>query len=583
MALFIITVCRLDFSQVHPSLIKQLYYYFPCQQQTITYTSFHLMISIFIRSVNLFAKLVVFLSNFLYTLYKGGFGMKRIHIFTLTSILLLAFIFSGTVMHANDQQVNVSTDVLNVRSGPGLSYDVIGQLKRNESVAILASSDDWYQIDYKGKKGWIASWLVQSNANETEASTEEVISQVNGLNFRESPSTEAPVISKLSAGDQASFITQQGEWMNISFNGSTGWVHEQYVSKISKAESNAQTAEQSSTKASGSFKVLVDALNVRTGPDLSSKRSNIVYKGETYPIVERSGNWIKIKVNDQEQGWVYSFHGETAQQASSNTTATNDTVTVLSDGTNIRSSATTISDVVKRVNAGEELVVIAEQSDWYEIQLEDGHSAYIAKWVVSSNNDQSNMAEPTEEKREHGTLKGLTIAVDAGHGGTDKGTIGFRGTHEKVVTLKTAELLASKLQAAGATVVMTRESDQYVSLNERVWKSVQHNADAFISLHYDASLDTSATGFTTFYQHSNQQALANTVNESLNHSVSVRNRGVQQGDYYVLRENNSNAILIELGFLSNAMEESNIVSEHYREQATQGIYRGIIQYFDSNL
>ncbi len=504
--------------------------------------------------------------------------MRRIQILALTSILLLAFIFSGTEMYANEGQATVSTDVLNVRSGPGLSYDVIGQLKRNESMTIISSSEEWYKIDYKGKEGWVAPWLVHTTSESSQPSTQEVISQVNGLNFRESPSTDATIISRMHAGDRATFITQQGEWMNISFNGVNGWVHGQYVSETSN---EAPQVEEAS--ANSSFKVLVDALNVRQGPDLSSKRSNIVYKNETYSIIERSGNWIKININDKETGWVYSFHGEVLQnQASTDSSNANTTVTVLSDGTNIRSEATTTSSVVKRVNAGERLTVQSEQSDWYEIQLQDGQTAYIAKWVVSSS-DQPEVAEPTSTNRERGTLKGLTIAVDAGHGGNDKGTIGSRGTHEKIITLKTAELLASKLRAAGANVVMTRESDQYVSLNERVWKSVQQNADAFISLHYDANLDTSITGFTTFYQHSSQQALATAVNESLDHAVPIRNRGVQQGNYYVLRENNANAILIELGFLSNAMEESNIVSAHYREQATLGIYRGIIQHFDSTL
>lgn len=509
--------------------------------------------------------------------------MKKIHIFALTSILLLAFIFSGTSMHAKADQANVSTDVLNIRSGPGLSYDVIGQLKRDESIEIVSSSDDWYQIDYKGKEGWVASWLIQSGSDDTQTSSQEVISQANGLNFRASPSTEAMIISKLDSGDRASFISQQGEWMNINFNGENGWVHEQYVSMVSESNDSQLEDEQPSTEASGAFKVLVDTLNVRIAPNLSSKQIDVVYKNEVFPITERDGNWIKIKVNDKDQGWVYSFYGETIQnESASDDAVTDQQVTVLSDGTNIRSAASTTSAVVKRVNAGERLAVKSEQSDWYEIQLQDGQIAYIAKWVVSSH-EEAEVPASTPSERERGTLKGLTISVDAGHGGTDKGTIGFRGTYEKIITLQTAELLASKLQAAGATVVMTRESDQYVSLNERVWKSVQHRADAFISLHYDASLDTSVTGFTTFYQHENQQALANSVNESLHNAVSVRNRGVQQGNYYVLRENNANAILIELGFLSNAMEESNIVSAHYREQATLGIYRGIIDYFDSTL
>ena len=73
-----------------------------------------------------------------------------------------------------------------------------------------------------------------------------------------------------------------------------------------------------------------------------------------------------------------------------------------------------------------------------------------------------------------GTLKGLTIVIDPGHGGNDRGTTGTRGTDEKDITLLTSELLAAKLKAAGANVVMTRETDTYVSLRKRV--AISHQA-----------------------------------------------------------------------------------------------------------
>ena len=64
-----------------------------------------------------------------------------------------------------------------------------------------------------------------------------------------------------------------------------------------------------------------------------------------------------------------------------------------------------------------------------------------------------------------------------------------------------------------------------------------------------------SAGFTTYYTHSHQKALAASINDGLASSVNLRNRGSQPGDFLVLRENRQNAILIELGFLSNAAEE----------------------------
>ena len=154
---------------------------------------------------------------------------------------------------------------------------------------------------------------------------------------------------------------------------------------------------------------------------------------------------------------------------------------------------------------------------------------------------------------------------------------------KKILILKTAELLKSKLRAAGANVVLTREADIYVDLRKRVSVAHQVEADAFISIHYDATEDSSISGITTYYTNSYQKELADYVHAGLAKKVSIRDRGVQPGNYLVLRENRQKAILIELGFLSNPSEERTITTDYYREQATLGIYQGILNYFDAQL
>ena len=167
-------------------------------------------------------------------------------------------------------------------------------------------------------------------------------------------------------------------------------------------------------------------------------------------------------------------------------------MTILSDGTNIREQATTSSQIVARADAGEKFPIVQRDGDWYEISLPSGQSAFVAKWVVSTDEDTLTTEPVMKQKtaRVPGTLKGLTIVIDPGHGGNDRGTTGSRGTDEKDITLLTSELLAAKLKAAGANVVMTREADTYVSLRKRVAVSHQADADAFISLHYDANPDS---------------------------------------------------------------------------------------------
>ncbi|MDN4607107.1 SH3 domain-containing protein [Sporosarcina highlanderae] len=503
----------------------------------------------------------------------------------LAFILIIAITYDFPTISAKGETVIINTKSLNVRTGPGLTYPVTASLKMGDKVEIVSSSGDWHEIKVGSRTGWIASWLVVDQ-RAVGSAKRTAVSKVNALNIRLEPSTSAAVIGQLMAGDAVEVTGLKGEWASISKNGNNGWVHTDYITEISHSESGqaATISKQQPTKTE-QFTVSVDALNVRIEPNLSSKKIGLIRNGETFPVVQVDGNWVKIKLDNKTEAWAYSFHGVIGPKNTiESTTSKGKNVTVLTNGTNIRQSATTSSNIVKRANAGEVLTVVEEANDWYKVALNSGETAFIAKWVVSSGEVtkadlQSNGGK---SNRTAGTLKGLTIVVDAGHGGNDHGTTGLHGTDEKLLTLLTAQSLAAKLKAAGANVILTRDSDTYISLRKRVSINMQASADAFISIHYDANPDTSITGFTTYYTNSNQKALAAAVNSGLESSINLRNRGVQSANYLVLRENKKNSILVELGFLSNPSEERILTTEKFREQATHGIYQGLIKYFDKN-
>ncbi|QUW22452.1 SH3 domain-containing protein [Sporosarcina sp. Marseille-Q4063] len=498
--------------------------------------------------------------------------------FLFVLIFVLASDFSKT--EAQSETAIIDTDRLNVRSGPGLSYGVISTLTKKDKVSILSSHGDWYEIKFKGKKGWIAKWYT-INANEKKG-VSTITSQVNHLNVRAKPSTSSPVLKQMNTGDVATKTGEQGEWTSVNVNGVEGWVHTNYISTKSQAKVNKSS---NPSKELNYFTVAVNGLNVRSHGDLSSKRIDLIKKGSTYKVLEKSGNWVKLELGKGKSGWVYSFHGKLSTKKSNYTDVktTPKNVYILSDGTNLRKNASTSSKVIMRANAGNQFPIVSETKDWYGVKLPSGETAFVAGWVVSINDEQAAKTKPIKKNRVAGTLNGLTIVIDPGHGGFDTGTIGVSGTFEKSVTQRTSEMLASKLRSAGANVILTRNMDTFISLQRRVSISHQYDADAFISVHYDASIDSSINGFTTYYTHSYQRQLAVAVNNGLGSTISLRNRGAQPANYLVLRENRQNAILLELGFLSNAVEESNVNNESFRERATQGIYQGLITFFDNQL
>ena len=525
--------------------------------------------------------------------------MKKNFLILISLILLLTVVPLPHTQHTYAEESTshtVQASILNLREGPGLTYPVLKELKKGDHIEKIEQIGDWVQVQSGSTTGWVAAWLIQSAEQSTEAATSKnVVSQVNQLNVRNDASMSANVLTKLSAGDQATFIRQTGEWVQIQFGHVTGWVNVKYVSIIEQENKSATNQETAVEKEPEYFTVNVSAVNIRKKPDLSSKKLGVVTQDKTYKVEDREGNWVKIFYEKGESGWIYVFYGtlsgETKQQNSQTNTSSSTKsadplgyAQILYDGTNLRAEPNTNAAVVKRVNVGESFEIVQATNDWYEIKV-DEKTAYIANWVVQTTKSKltKQTAQPAKETRKKGTLKGLTIVVDPGHGGNDHGTTGVNNTPEKTVNLLTAELLTSKLQSAGAIVVMTRESDVYVNLRKRVSVSTKHAADAFISIHYDATENNSVRGFTTYYTNSNSKKLANAVHKGLGGKLDLKDRGVQTGNYLVIRDNPQPSLLLELGYLSNRDEERTVNTDYFREQATQGIYNGLIDYFDSLL
>lgn len=510
----------------------------------------------------------------------------------LVTLLLVSTLFMPFVniqVQAQEQEAIVSVSSLKVRSGPGLTYDTIGSVHKNDKLTVVGKENDWLKVKYKNTTGWVASWYATIETEGLE--NKQIVSKVNNLNVRTAPSVSSAVIGKLNEGEKYVAHQSEDEWVEIDYNGQKGWVNNTYVTIVDHTET--KTPAPSTSIKERKFVISVDALNVRAKPDLSSKKIGQVNKGDQFNVLATDHQWVQVELETGKKGWLYSFYGSfTNAVESSSKSTSSESITVLYSGTNIRAESNTNSEVVKRAAAGESFKVIETINDWFKIDLGNGKNGYIANWVVSSS-EETNTPETSKETekeqkkekvtRKKGTLKGATIVIDAGHGGNDRGTTGALGTDEKDITLKTAELLSSKLQAAGANVRMTRQSDEYVDLRKRVSIAHQVNADAFISLHYDAINNSSVRGYTTYYMNSHQKELANYVHKGLGDMISLKNRGVQPGNYLVLRENKQPAILIELGYLSNPTEEQHVTTRAFREQATHGIYNGIIDYFDSQL
>jgi N-acetylmuramoyl-L-alanine amidase len=221
-----------------------------------------------------------------------------------------------------------------------------------------------------------------------------------------------------------------------------------------------------------------------------------------------------------------------------------------------------------------------------------------------------------------GTLR--TIVIDPGHGGADQGARGAGGSVEKGVSLSVARRLKAALEGRlGIRVILTREGDAGLGLDERAAVANNNKADLFISLHANASVRTEATGAQVFYLNLDEYGdeaqraaaapretlpvfgggsrdievvawrfaqarhlvrsatLARTIEASLRGRITMNTRALQQGPLRVLVGANMPAVLVEIGFLTNKEQETQLGSDTYQNNIVQGIVDAVIQFRDN--
>ena len=212
-----------------------------------------------------------------------------------------------------------------------------------------------------------------------------------------------------------------------------------------------------------------------------------------------------------------------------------------------------------------------------------------------------------------------TIVIDPGHGGKEVGAVGPGGLLEKDVTLAVARKLAASLASkTGARIVMTREDDSLVSLDQRTAVANQYKADLFLSVHMNSAVVKDAKGSETYYlsleasdelakkaaETENASAAADSssdlkmilwdlaqqayidessrfaqaIQEELNAATSVANRGVKQAPFKVLVGATMPAALVEVGFISNAQEETKLQSDAFQSLMVEAITRAVVRY-----
>ena len=173
----------------------------------------------------------------------------------------------------------------------------------------------------------------------------------------------------------------------------------------------------------------------------------------------------------------------------------------------------------------------------------------------------------------------VVVVIDPGHGGRDPGAVGIGGLREKDAVFDMSRRVAQVLEQQGVTVIMTRSDDREVDLAPRVATAQRANANLFVSIHANAiSMSRpDVNGLETYYYQTGA-GLARAIHDSILRSTDMRDRGVRQANFYVIRNTSMPAVLVETGFVTGREDAARLSNPTSRTQIADAIARGILDY-----
>ncbi|MED1790042.1 N-acetylmuramoyl-L-alanine amidase family protein [Brevibacillus laterosporus] len=176
---------------------------------------------------------------------------------------------------------------------------------------------------------------------------------------------------------------------------------------------------------------------------------------------------------------------------------------------------------------------------------------------------------------------GYLIVVDAGHGGHDVGAKGTVGNYEKDFNLSVANRLVEYLkQHKEFQVIATRNNDTYLTLKERTDIANEIDADVFISVHAN-SFNPETRGTETYYYNQNSLDLARVVHKHLLAATQFPDRKVKQNNFYVVKNTKMPAVLTETGFLTNQIENTQLMSPQFQDKVAKSLADAIFEYYQT--
>ena len=284
-----------------------------------------------------------------------------------------------------------TTENLNVRNYPDVSGILLGTLTKGTIIEVVSEdSKGWLKIKYEHGYGYVNGSYVQKDDSQTPE-TPEITKQIayvynldgGTLNVRPQPNTNQAAIGKLAEGEAVTIVGESGNWYEIEYNNSTGYVSKDYITFTPITPETPEITKQIAYV----YNLDGGTLNVRPQPNTNQAAIGKLAEGEAVTIVGESGNWYEIEYNNST-GYVskdYITFNKPNQHPDANIDfETTPRIGVVIDSVtslNIRQEATTNSVILGTLTAKDEVSIIGRFNDFYKISYDDSY-AYVHKDYV---------------------------------------------------------------------------------------------------------------------------------------------------------------------------------------------------------
>ncbi len=339
----------------------------------------------------------------------------------LTRLFILTAMFACILalgVFASQKGV-ITGDIVNVRKGPGTSYEVVETLAAGREVSVLGEEAGWYQIQWNNSNGYVLRDYVALNGSSSKSANATVTGGT--INVRSGPGTENSRVTLVAEGKRVTVLNKEGDWYYVMVEDQTGYIYCEFLlldgdSEPVAASKAPASSSQSSKSTTGNATISGgDTINVRTGPGTGYNRVTVIGEGKRVTILAEEGGWFKISF-DGQTGYILGDYvkpdsGVLSSLVAAETPAPKaaepipaaevSAVTVVADTTvcygdedkhsayitggtiNVRSGPGTEYGRVTQLRTGKEITVIGEDNGWLLIAFGDS-TGYVRGDFISN-------------------------------------------------------------------------------------------------------------------------------------------------------------------------------------------------------